>query len=175
MQLPCLFLALSIFPLEPIAAMTSGFTTLSTRFLEDPLILHAASCCPTMDVAVLSNPPNSGSDASMHLYRLSGGSGAGTAATSSEAGAVTSKAASSSSKVWSTMVQDRPVIATVPPPSGAAAETLGKGKGRGRSSKADHPAQIPIAETYVQPRSAETTAWSPDGWFPGACLTPYSR
>ena len=95
-----------------------------------------------MDVSLLSNPTNSTSDASIHLYRFSGGSSEG------EESATALAPASNLGKVWETNVEgDTVVVVAIDP----------KGKGKGRTSK------LPAAETFIQPRLPETLAWSPDG------------
>ena len=132
----------------------SLFPSLSTRRLPEPLLLHSSSCCPSMDVALLSNPTVSAGNASIHLYRLSGGSSGSSSASSGPI------ASSSSSKVWETIVEG----------NSAAADLRGKGKGR--------PSRVSPADVYIPPRLPETATWSPDGQLLGPykwiMLTPAS-
>jgi hypothetical protein len=81
------------------------FNTLSTRSLPSALVLHPQSCCPTTDVAVLSNPTNATANASIQLYRLSGDSDPAGASSIS-----TSESTSSTSQVWATALQQKAVV-----------------------------------------------------------------
>lgn len=119
------------------------FPSLSTRSLPTALVAHAQSCCPTMDVAVLSNPTNAPGNCSIQLYRLSGGSNAPVTPS------VTSESTHSSSKVWETTREDKAAVIDGP----LAAKHAG----------ATNTAAAPL--TYIQPRAPETLQWQPDGRF----------
>lgn len=136
-----------------IASRMSLFPSLSTRALPEPLLLHAPSCNPRMDVALLSNPTTSGTDASLHLYRLSGGS---TSAAAHASGSITGgTAVNPAGRVWESTIEG----SATPAPTSNALNAKSSAKGKGRQSNA----QGALYQDWIPPRLAETVAWSPDG------------
>lgn len=130
-------------------------------------MLHSGSCCPTMDVAVLSSPPISASDAEVHLYRLGGSSTSFGGQEADEQDDYDDgdgdgddvddpqpSSSSSSSRVWQVIVPSKKADVQAPP-----AQQQQDRKGKGRASKA----AAPLEEAYIQPRPPESVAWSPDG------------
>lgn len=122
-----------------------------------------------MDVAVLSSPPISASDAEVHLYRLGGSStnfggeeadeqddfDDGDGDGDGDADYPQPFSSSSSSRVWQVIVPSKKADVQAPP-----AQQQQDRKGKGRASKA---AAAPLEEAYIQPRPPESVAWSPDG------------
>lgn len=98
-----------------------------------------------MDVALLSNPTNATGNASIQLYRLSGGSN--TPVTPS----LTYESTHSSSKVWETSIDNKAVVVAAPVPTS---------RGRARSATSGVAA---AGATYIQPRKPESLQWQPDG------------
>lgn len=149
----------------------SLFPSLSTRHFASPLLLHQQSCCPTMDVALLSNPTNAGSEASMHLYRLSGSSDDDVSSIVDASrlqlddGVAAGGGLVSSSKVWEETVSSARVPGTDGNPSSGSSNhptsSLGHHKGKGRQRRTSHGSSA--ADSILKPRLPETAAWSPDG------------
>ena len=165
------------------------FPSLSTRQLGAPGILHPASCCPSMDVCLLSDPPSVASTSStgshIRLYRLSGGGSSNTSSSANAAGdadvvddegskaaiaaafakarAANGAEASGSAKVWETIIPAN--AGQLKKPSIAESGPWKKDvKGKGRASQVQQ-----VEETIEQPAHLpESISWSPDGAF--ACL-----
>ena len=150
------------------------FPSLSTIHLADPapIILHLSSCCPTMDVSLLSSPTNSGStEASLQLYRLSA------SASASVSNNAADSAATSSSRVWHATFEETAPLAPNQL-SGPATDTSGSGKAAASSSSRRRGGKGTVGgkartsgamsanrQIYIQPRLPESVLWAPDGAF----------
>lgn len=156
-------------------AVSDVFPSLSTRQLGAASILHPASCCPSMDVCLVSDPSpvaaTSATGSRIRLYRLSGGSSSSTAdeGSKSAVSAAFAKAraaadgpnagskVSGSAEVWQTNVSSSSTKTAV---ITANAATMQKRdvKGKGKAPQVQE-----AVATDVPAHMPESIVWSPDG------------
>lgn len=121
-----------------------------------------------MDVAALSNPTNATGNASLQLYRLSGG---GTSSSNVEGGAAAASAASllargtqTGSRAWEAIIDSKAKVMPLDPASistAAAGRTASSSSSTLANQTKDGAAAA--ATTYIQPRAAESLVWHPEG------------
>ena len=165
----------------PPPPSNTTFPSLSTIHFADPspLILHLSSCCPTMDVSLLSSPTNSGStEASLQLYRLSASASASASPSVLNEAADAAAATASSSRVWHATFEETPPLAphqlsgpnSDGPGTGKNAASSSSSRRRGGKGSAGGKARTSGVlsanhQIYIQPRLPESILWAPDGVF----------